>query len=110
MRFLTVIILSCLIFTGCSESFQSIKERAMNGDVEAQGQLGVMYAKGDCVEQDYKEAAKWYQKAAEQGDAKAQGQLGEIYFVGLGFEQDYKEAARWYLKAAEKGGPKSLPI
>ena len=36
--------------------------------VTAQYNLGVFYANGEGVEQDFKEAVKWYQKAADQGD------------------------------------------
>ena len=34
---------------------------------------------GEGVEQDFKEAVKWYQKAAEQGFAGAQYNLGAMY-------------------------------
>ena len=37
----------------------------------AQNYLGLMYAKGDGVPQDYAAAVKWYRMAAEQGDADA---------------------------------------
>src|ERR1017187_3210827 len=38
----------------------------------AQFNLGLMYANGEGVTQNYAEAARWYRKAADQGDAKAQ--------------------------------------
>jgi hypothetical protein len=65
--------------------------------------LGVMYDIGIGVPQDYKEAAKWYRKAAEHGHAVAQNNLGAMYEHGEGVPQDYKEAAKWYRKAAEQG-------
>ena len=37
--------------------------------------IGVMYQKGEGVQQSYKEASKWYRLAAEQGDDLAQGNL-----------------------------------
>ena len=37
------------------------------GFAYAQYNLGVMYDNGQGVQQDYKEAVKWYRKAAEQG-------------------------------------------
>ncbi len=55
------------------------------------------------LEQNYKEALKWFQKAAEQGLADAQNNAGVIYQHGLGVEQNYKEAMKWYAKAAEQG-------
>ena len=40
---------------------------AEQGYADAQYNLGVMYANGHGVSQDYAEAAKWYRLAAEQG-------------------------------------------
>ena len=42
------------------------------GIAEAQHSMGIMYYGGFGVEQDYKEAVKWWKLAAEQGNAKAQ--------------------------------------
>ena len=42
------------------------------GNAKSQNYLGNMYAKGLGVKQDYSEALKWYQKAAEQGPAARQ--------------------------------------
>ena len=54
-----------------------------------------MYADGHGVSQDYREAVKWYRKAAEQGDAKAQHNLGANYYNGLGVQQDIVIAYAW---------------
>ena len=40
---------------------------AEQGDARAQYNLGVMYAEGEGVPQDYKAAVQWYRRAAEQG-------------------------------------------
>ena len=82
---------------------------AEQGDASAQYNLGVMYANGEGVPQDYAEALKWYHLAAEQGYAAAQFGLGTMYLysndygVLYGVLQDYAEAARWYRLAAEQG-------
>ena len=55
------------------------------------------------MEQNFKEAVKWYQKAAFQGDAVGQFDLGGMYQRGRGVEQDSKEAVKWYQKAAFQG-------
>ncbi|MCD7798643.1 MAG: sel1 repeat family protein, partial [Akkermansiaceae bacterium] len=62
-------------------------------------------AEGEGVEQDYAEAVRWYQKAANRGDAWGLGQcaLGNCYENGYGVEKNVKEAAHWYRKAAEQG-------
>ena len=55
------------------------------------------------MEQDSKEAVKWWQKAADQGHANAQSNLGAMYEKGQGVEQDFKEAVKWLQKAADQG-------
>ncbi|HOY68686.1 MAG TPA: tetratricopeptide repeat protein [Candidatus Ozemobacteraceae bacterium] len=80
-----------------------IKDLAEQGDLIAQFQLGLAYAKGDGVPHDYKSAIAWWLKAAEHGNISAQVQLGILYAKGEGVLQDYEEAAKWYRKAAEQG-------
>ena len=76
---------------------------ADQGDAAAQRNLGLMYAAGLGVAQDYAEAIRWYRKAAEQGYAGAQSDLGFRYAHGQGVPQDYAEAVGWYRKAADQG-------
>ena len=52
------------------------REAAERGVASTQWLMGYYYAYGEGVPQDYKEAVKWYRKAAEQGDAIAQRSLG----------------------------------
>ena len=76
---------------------------AEQGDADAQFNLGVMYANGNGVVQDYKEAVKWYRKSAEQGDADAQFNLGVRYGTGQGVIQDNVYAHMWFNIAASNG-------
>ena len=62
-----------------------------------------MYCDGQGVEQNAKEAVKWYRRAAVQGDANAQNSLGYMYDNGKGVLEDDKEAVKWFRKAAEQG-------
>lgn len=80
-----------------------IYELADQGDAKAQYDLGLLKAKNQGVEKDFKEAVKWYRKAAEQGDDDAQYNLGVMYENGQGVEKDDKKAVKWYRKAAEQG-------
>src|SRR5215208_2204734 len=80
-----------------------IQPRAEKGDAEAQRNLGIVYAKGLGVKQDYGEAAKWYRQAAEQGNPAAQTAIGELYEAGRGVPRDNEEAAKWYRRAADQG-------
>ena len=70
---------------------------------EKWSQLGEKYYNGDGVERDYREAVKWYRKAAEQGNIYAQNNLGSCYYYGNGVLQDYEEAVKWYQESARQG-------
>ena len=76
---------------------------AEQGNADAQYSLGIMYAKGQGVPQNYAEAVTWYRKAADQGVAQAQHNLGLMYRDGQGVPQDYAQAHKWYRKAADQG-------
>ena len=75
------------------------RKPAEQGYTDAQYFLGLMYAKGQSVPQDYGEAIKWIRMAAEGRDYEAQYTLGNMYYQGEGVPQDYTEAAKWYRKA-----------
>ena len=85
------------------QPFEETKAKAEAGDAMAQINLGFMYHQGQGVEQDLKEAVKWYQKAADQGQVNAQYTLGWMYANGRGVEQNYVTACAWYNIAAAKG-------
>src|SRR6266478_7151402 len=53
-------------------------------DQYAQVILGIYYANGRGVPQDYVAAATWYRKAAAHGEPRAQNYLGELYENGRG--------------------------
>jgi uncharacterized protein len=78
-----------------------LKWAAGRGDVSAQAQLGDWYAD----RQDYSEAVRWWQRAAQAGNTFAQIGLADSYFEGRGVEQDHGAAAYWYKRAAEQGVP-----
>ena len=86
-----------------AKAFAETKGKAEAGDAIAQFNLGWMYDEGKGVEQDFKEAVKWYQKAADQGVADAQYKLGSRYYNGEGVPQDYVTAYAWYNIAAANG-------
>ncbi|MBR4695960.1 MAG: SEL1-like repeat protein, partial [Selenomonadaceae bacterium] len=87
-----------------NEAYHCFSKAASQGNVLAQHSLGICYLKG----QDYKEAMKWFRKAAEAGSAEAMNKVGEMYEGGDGIEQDYKEAMKWFRKAAEAGSAEAM--
>lgn len=58
--------------------------------------LGVMYMKGQGVEQNYEEASKWLRKAAENRLPQAQYKLANLYTLGKGVPKDFETAYIWY--------------
>lgn len=58
---------------------------------------------GSGVPQDYKQAVRWFTKAAEQGDDGAQSLLGNLYALGQGVLQDYGRAHMWFNLATANG-------
>jgi hypothetical protein len=81
---------------------------AKRGDAASQNTLGAMYAQGQGVQRDDKEAARLFRLAAEQGSVKAQHNLGWAYRLGRGVPKDYKEALKWHHLAADQGFAPSL--
>jgi TPR repeat protein len=73
------------------------------GIAPAQLNLGLLYANGQGVPQDYVQARQWYEKAAIQGDALAQLNLGDIYGNGKGVPEDYQLALYWFRLSAHQG-------
>ena len=83
--------------------FEDVKAKADQGNASAQYNLAILYYKGDGVDKDSAESAKWFRKAAEQGDDQAQYNLGVMYAHGNGVPNDDTEAANWFRRAAEQG-------
>jgi TPR repeat protein len=76
---------------------------ANRGHANAQYNLGTLYQVGQGVPQNYKEAVKWFRKAAIQGNDSAQYNLGVMYQKRQGVDQNYEKAFEWFSKAAIKG-------
>ena len=81
----------------------TLRASAVNGEDDAQYQLGFMYSAGRDVPKDYKLSSEWYKKAALQGHSAAQFSLGLIYYQGRGAARDYEQAKYWLEKSAENG-------
>ena len=113
MNRLPLIIVCCLLFsdpTAAEESTMTAHELAEAtllaewvGVADQQHVLATSYYKGDGVPRDFREAFKWYQKAADQDFANSQYMLAVMYDNGQGVPRNYPEAVKWYRKAAEQG-------
>ncbi len=54
------------------DTFEEMRQAAIEGDAQAQCYLGVSFQNGQGVAQDYNEAVKWFLKSSEQNDPVAQ--------------------------------------
>ena len=79
-------------------------------DEIAQYYLGIMYMKGQGVEQDFDKAGEWFRKASEQGLAVAMYKLAGLYTKGEGVPKDLEFAYVWYSVAAVQEHQKSINI
>jgi len=87
-------------------SVEDLKVRSGAGDKSATRQLAEMYYVGrGGVEQDFREAARWYLRLAKQGDARAQTSLGLMYARGYGVEKNLQMAHHWWSFAAAQNDP-----
>lgn len=77
-------------------------------DALAQYYLGVMYMKGQGVEQNYEEAGKWLRKSSENRLPQAQYKLANLYTEGKGVPKDYEFAFVWYSIGAAFQHPLSM--
>lgn len=84
-----------------------IRQKAENGNIQAQSDLGLLYEQGNDVEKDYAKAFYWYKKSAMHGYDVAQYNVGSAYENGRGVQRDLQKAIEWYSKSAEQGNTKS---
>ena len=86
-----------------SQEIERLREAAVQGDACAQSTLGLMYAMGEGVPENNREAGKWFRLAAKQGDPEAQFNLGRMYNKGVGVPESDVEASKWFQLAADQG-------
>jgi TPR repeat protein len=86
------------------KSFQLLLSAANKGYDVAQSNLGVYYVRGYGTDVNYKEAYKWYLKAAKQKNKRAQYNLAEQYEDGNSYlEVNKTKAVYWYKKSSRQG-------
>ena len=84
-------------------SFDSLFLAAMQGDSDAQYNLGLCYQYGDGVAKRMDEAMRWYNIAVENGNASAMNRLGLCYLEGQDVEKSYDKAVEYFRMAINKG-------
>ena len=106
-RLVFTLVAACWLGLALAQSqpfdIEVLKARSDEGDNRATRQLAEMYYTGrDGVEQDYREARRWYERLAKRGDPRAQTTLGLMHARGYGVEQNYQVAHYWWTQAAKK--------
>ena len=86
-----------------TSDFEETLKLALANNPVAEFRLSQMYAHGNGVAEDRKEARRWLQRSAEHNNSEAQLELGNALREGLGEVQDYERAAMWLQRAAENG-------
>lgn len=79
------------------------QQAADQGNRPAQYFLGLYYARGEGVTQDFDKAFKWLEKASLGGHPKAMYHLGEMYVHGDGTPVDHVTAMAWFWTATTLG-------
>ena len=99
-----VAVLGLLALSGCAKpnlaavpgNIGTLKQQAAMGNPLAANNLGVMYANGNGVPQDFAEARKCYLVASEHGNPAGEMNLALAYQRGQGTPVNMPEALTWY--------------
>jgi len=75
------------------------------GDSNAQYNLARLYLDGNGVEQDVRQAARWFNLAAEKGHHPAQALLGHLLVTGQGIARQRARGLMWLTLAREGADP-----
>jgi hypothetical protein len=86
-------------------AFQYTLQAAEQGYVPAQAAVGLLYAVGKGVQQDYAEAGRWWVKAAEGGHVRAADHAANLYRNGEGVPRDRNQSEKWARFVAERQPP-----
>jgi TPR repeat protein len=114
IRLLTTLMIMLLVsglavyFAPCDAEVVSLEttlKAAEQGDAVSQNTLGLIYAKGLGIPQDYAKSFYWHTKAAEQGNIDSIHWLRSRYAMGdiENFPKDNNQAFYWSKKGAEQG-------
>jgi len=81
------------------------------GSLEAERDLGALYATGDWTgPRDAVRAAEWFRRAAERGHLDAQYNLGFMYLRGEGLPANPTEGLQWLRRSADQGDESAIRL
>ncbi|CAO3608797.1 unnamed protein product [Cunninghamella blakesleeana] len=89
----------------CQQAVHWYQKAALQGEVEAQRELGLMFYAGFCVVRNLETAFNYLQQATNGKDAQATLLLGNFYEEGHYVEKDLNKSVNLYLDAEKLGSP-----
>lgn len=84
------------------------RQAALEGDAEAQYELGEFYYDGQRTPRELPQSLSWFEKASLQGHAQAQHRLGSMFFRGEGVPANNVQAFIVLKMAAVNGSEEAL--
>ena len=91
------------------EAFRLYSSAYDLGNLEARGNLGVLYFNGQGVEKDEKLAGELFKTGAEQKDPLCMFNYAQLLETGIeGTRANAVDAKNWYIKAAQAGFPPAI--
>ncbi|OOF58152.1 tetratricopeptide repeat protein [Rodentibacter myodis] len=81
--------------------FEIMQPLALEGNIVAQGNLGMMYNLGRGVPQDKEKAYWWFSEAAERGNIRAINNLAVMYYNGSYVKKDIPQAIKLFETTAK---------
>ncbi|KAL2824170.1 hypothetical protein BDW59DRAFT_89155 [Aspergillus cavernicola] len=72
---------------------------------KAAGHIGLMYLRGEGVEQNFETAYNWFKNGLANGDALCQHSIGLMFLHGFGVQQDAFKASSYFKSAADQDYP-----
>lgn len=81
-------------------ALENLQPAAEADDPIAQFLLGEIYLHGKGVQQDFEQAAAWYERAALNGHPEAQAAIGSLEMLGLGVPQHRTSGYFWLIASA----------
>ncbi|MDR2800902.1 MAG: sel1 repeat family protein [Desulfovibrio sp.] len=92
-------------FSAAKKIFRPLAEK---GDDNAGFALGLMAARGEGGQQDYREAERWWKVSAASGNPLSQFNLGLLYYTGALGDKNYARAKALWSAAALQKQPDAL--
>lgn len=98
-KLLLILILSFNMFACTGQSALDVLKACYSGNGELCYELGYMYDQGVGVEQDFDNAAEYYEKSCNLYYGLGCDGIGIMYYLGDGVKQDKSKAKKYFEKA-----------